>query len=152
MNRKQQRLELILIPLDNFCETYSSTASSPSEDHSWKGPISRNISPLQVIYSEVADTWINVHDLLYFLDISDTQTTFIWASEETGYRHLYLVTSSFITIPANVNISAASRTFKDNKIIDNTDISTLVPRILKKVCMTYNITITFHHFSFKSLI
>lgn len=137
MNRKQQRLELILIPLDNFCETYSSTASSPSEDHSWKGPTNRNISPLQVVYSEISDAWINVHDLLYFLDISETQTTFFWASEETGYRHLYLITSSFISIPANVNISAASRTFKDNKIIDNMDTSTLVPRILKKVIFCF---------------
>lgn len=134
MNRKQQKLELILIPLDNFCETYSSPASSPSEDHSWKGPINRNISPLQVIYAEMSDTWINVHDLLYILDISDTQINFIWASEETGYRHLYIISSSFIPISANVNISNTSRTFKDNKLIDTADISTLVPRVLNKVC------------------
>lgn len=46
MNRKQQRLDLILLPLDNFCETYNSPASSPvAGDQSWKS----SFSPLQVI-------------------------------------------------------------------------------------------------------
>lgn len=51
MDRKQQRLDLLLIPVDNFCETYSSSTSSPSgsTDHSWKSPFCRTISPLQVI-------------------------------------------------------------------------------------------------------
>lgn len=50
MNRKQQRLDVILIHRDNFCETYSSPASSPSgsEDHSWKSPYRRAITPLTV--------------------------------------------------------------------------------------------------------
>lgn len=43
--------------------------------------------------SQVANTWINVNDVLEFIELTDTQVTFIWASEETGYRHLYLVSS-----------------------------------------------------------
>lgn len=54
MDRRQQMLDLLLIPLDNFCETYSSSTSSPSgsTDHSWKSPYSRTVSPLQVTLIE----------------------------------------------------------------------------------------------------
>lgn len=49
MNRVQQRLDLILIPLDNFCESYNnSTASSPTGDHSWKSPHVKTTTPIQV--------------------------------------------------------------------------------------------------------
>lgn len=50
MNRVQQRLDLVLIPLDNFCESYSSAASSPAGDHSWKSPIAKTTTPLQVSF------------------------------------------------------------------------------------------------------
>lgn len=48
MNRAQQRLDLVLIPLDNFCESYSSTTSSPTGDHSWKAPLTKTTSSIQV--------------------------------------------------------------------------------------------------------
>lgn len=46
-----------------------------------------------MIYSQVSHTWVNVHNVLHFLDITDTSCTFVWASEETEFRHLYLITS-----------------------------------------------------------
>lgn len=149
MNRQQQRLDLVLIPLDNFCEAYSSSASSPTGDHSWKSPISRTISPLQVstplsplvsvnysnvsfeskvIYSETSTSWINVHDLLNFIEITDSTVTFIWASEETGFRHLYLVTSSL-----NGATNGCRDTHLMNQDIDYIDETTLIPRIVNKV-------------------
>nr|XP_014088753.1 dipeptidyl peptidase 9 isoform X1 [Bactrocera oleae]XP_014088754.1 dipeptidyl peptidase 9 isoform X1 [Bactrocera oleae]XP_036233185.1 dipeptidyl peptidase 9 isoform X1 [Bactrocera oleae]XP_036233186.1 dipeptidyl peptidase 9 isoform X1 [Bactrocera oleae]XP_036233187.1 dipeptidyl peptidase 9 isoform X1 [Bactrocera oleae]XP_036233188.1 dipeptidyl peptidase 9 isoform X1 [Bactrocera oleae]XP_036233189.1 dipeptidyl peptidase 9 isoform X1 [Bactrocera oleae]XP_036233190.1 dipeptidyl peptidase 9 i len=155
LNRKQQRLDLVLIPLDNFCETYTSTASSPSGsvDHSWKSPYCRAVSPLQVIYSQTSDTWVNVHDLLYFLEITDTTVTFLWASEETGFRHLYLVTSSLNTgslngykdVHSNTNnfemnsrTNSTSSTTSANMDIhtDFIDSVTLHPRIINKVALT----------------
>jgi dipeptidyl-peptidase-4 len=39
------------------------------------------------VLSETSDTWINLHDNLYFLKDSDS---FIWSSERNGYNHLYL--------------------------------------------------------------
>lgn len=53
MDRKQQRLDIILIPVDNFCETYSSSRSSPavSTDSSWNSPYCHSISPIQVTIS-----------------------------------------------------------------------------------------------------
>lgn len=96
MNRKQQRLDLVLIPLDNFCESYSSQASSPTndDDHSWKSPLGKNTSSIQVIYTQTSTSWINVNDVLTFLDVNDEYVKFIWASEECGFRHLYSITSN----------------------------------------------------------
>lgn len=53
----------------------------------------------QVIYEEDNVHWISTHDTLYFLNRSrlDSQSispestlAFVWSSEESGYRHLYL--------------------------------------------------------------
>lgn len=137
MNRKQQRLDLILLPLDNFCETYNSPASSPvAGDQSWKS----SFSPLQVLYSETSNSWINVHELLYFLEITDTTVSFIWASEETGFRHLYLITSS-LTVSVNgckdTNTNNSTIALENDDDIDCIDGSTLVPRIVNKVALTY---------------
>lgn len=131
VNRIQQRLDLVLIPLDNFCELYSSSSPSPgaggggggtsssssstllnpsgssnkqhhesaascsATNEYWKSsPVTR---PMQVIYSETSPNWVNVNDILHFLELTDNGVTFLWASEETGFRHLYLVTSSLAT-------------------------------------------------------
>lgn len=48
MNRTQQRLELVLIPVDNFCESCGSVTSSPNGDHSWKSPLGKTTTPIQV--------------------------------------------------------------------------------------------------------
>lgn len=101
LNRQQNRLELIVIPLDNFCDVCSNStvasSSSASEssivEHSWQSSLAKEISPIQVICSQTSSTWINVHDLLEFIEITNTHITFVWASEETGFRHLYLVTA-----------------------------------------------------------
>lgn len=41
----------------------------------------------QVLISETSDSWINLHDDLLFLD---DDKHFVWASERSGYKHLYL--------------------------------------------------------------
>jgi dipeptidyl-peptidase 9 len=103
LNRQQQYLELILIPVENFCcEPYNSNPSSPdsiSDKHLWKSIVDKPAKPIQVIYTERSAQWINVHDLLYFYEISESHVQFIWASEETGYRHLYIVASSLEVRP-----------------------------------------------------
>ncbi|HAE90113.1 MULTISPECIES: S9 family peptidase [Idiomarina] len=40
-----------------------------------------------VILTETSDSWVNLNDDLYFLD---DNKHFIWASERSGYKHLYL--------------------------------------------------------------
>ncbi|HKL51796.1 MAG TPA: S9 family peptidase [Wenzhouxiangellaceae bacterium] len=42
----------------------------------------------RVLVSEHSDTWINLHDDLHFLE---GMSAFIWSSERSGFRHLYLV-------------------------------------------------------------
>lgn len=140
LDRKQQRLDVMLIPLDNFCESYSSQVSTPTDslgDHSWRSPYNRTITPLQVIYTEQSESWINVHDMLYFLELSDLSVTYVWASEETGFRHLYLVTSSLLLNHVNgcqtdATAAAAAATQHPNFV----EPSALQPRIINKVALT----------------
>lgn len=87
----------------------------------------------KVLYSQTSTNWINVNDLLCFLEITDTTVTFIWASEETGFRHLYLITSSLVrTINGITTDSAAAAATPDHA-----DGYNLVPRIISKVALTY---------------
>ncbi|XP_053671772.1 dipeptidyl peptidase 9 [Anopheles nili] len=141
LDRPQQRLEVVLLPVDNFCEIYSSSAPSPNcgvdaslstpaanhtEQHSqqhagqqvqhsqrklssgWRSPLDKSTRPLQVIYSETSSSWVNVHDVLQFIEISEQEVTFLWASEETGFRHLYLVTSSLNPSGSDSNSNTSS--------------------------------------------
>uniref|UniRef100_A0A182ME48 Dipeptidyl peptidase 9 n=1 Tax=Anopheles culicifacies TaxID=139723 RepID=A0A182ME48_9DIPT len=209
LDRPQQRLELVLLPLDNFCEIYSSSSSSPNcgvpgttttatgttnagatpsygsspgqhpsqqlhghhghpqrkSSSGWRSPLDKSTRPLQVIYSETSKSWVNVHDVLQFVELSDQEITFLWASEETGFRHLYMVTSSLIphgcnsssstnsnsvgnhhsTNPSNVHHKHDGQTEANNAISSGTDHSlpsmacigsTLIPRIVNKVALT----------------
>lgn len=135
LNRQQQYLELILIPLESFCsEPYNSNPSSPesvSEKHLWKSMLGKSSRPIQVIYSERSSQWINVHDLLYFLEINDTQVQFIWASEESGYRHLYQVTSALEVKPSQNGLHTHSAFCDDHPMDDN-----LKARIVNKTTLT----------------
>lgn len=47
----------------------------------------RNQADATAVLSETATTWINLHDDLVFLNDS---RHFIWASERSGFKHLYL--------------------------------------------------------------
>lgn len=100
LNREQNRLDVILISLDNFCDVCSNNvteSASPNGstivEHSWQSSLTKQVTPIKVIWSQVARTWINVNDILEFIEVTDTKVKFLWASEETGFRHLYLVTS-----------------------------------------------------------
>lgn len=132
MNRKQQRLDLVLIPLDNFCESYGSTASSPTgdDDHSWKSPLGKNTTSMQVIYSQTSSSWINVNDVLHFLDVNDEYVKFIWASEECGFRHLYSITSSLVRNDCGGGVVNDIKLEQQQQQNDGV---ILVPRITSKV-------------------
>lgn len=74
---------------------------------------SRRYTPIQVIYSQTSNTWVNVHDLMYFLEITGTRCTFIWASEELGFRHLYLITSGLSLKTTNQTVAGG-----DHKLVN----------------------------------
>ncbi len=62
-----------------------------------------------------------------FMDITDTTVTFIWASEDSGFRHLYLITSSLVQ---------STNGIKESMVIEHTDdCINLVPSIISKVCI-----------------
>ncbi|XP_078040146.1 dipeptidyl peptidase 9 [Augochlora pura] len=87
LDRKQQRLELVLLSIDNFFEP-------PPNLYSWENQFKPFSASIQAIYSERSSTWINLNDLLYFLPSDNpSEVKFLWGSEESDYRHLYLITS-----------------------------------------------------------
>ncbi|XP_026743908.1 dipeptidyl peptidase 9 isoform X1 [Trichoplusia ni] len=94
LDRRQQRLELVLLPLAQF----SAAAAYPHAPRCLQAApadpqLQQPIQDIQVLISETApDAWINVHDILYFLPSSAYELNLIWASEESGHLHLYLVT------------------------------------------------------------
>lgn len=87
LDRRQKRLELALLAADQFLDV--KTVSSSEDWRHWTPSV-------HVLCSQVSDVWINVHDILYFFPCEENSSTisFIWASEETGWRHLYLFTST----------------------------------------------------------
>lgn len=50
--------------------------------------------PIEVLWEETSHAWVNVSDAYYFLKkpSKSGKLEFIWSSELSGYRHLYLVT------------------------------------------------------------
>lgn len=84
LDRQQQRLELVLIPFIPI----AAIKGQRVDDFEWP------TAPAYVLYSEQTNVWINVHDILSFFPSGDPNSVmFLWASEETGYRHLYIVKS-----------------------------------------------------------
>ncbi|CAL8078755.1 unnamed protein product [Orchesella dallaii] len=84
LNRQQQRLELVLIPYIPL----QAIEGEKVDDFEWPS------APAYVLYSEQTNVWINVHDILSFFPSGDSNSVmFLWASEESGFRHLYIVKS-----------------------------------------------------------
>jgi dipeptidyl-peptidase 9 len=86
LDRRQQRLDLVLVSVDSF-------ALEEDKNHLNLSP--HGLPPVNVnlIFSEETDIWINVHDILHFFPSEDkSKMTFLWASEESGFRHLYQIT------------------------------------------------------------
>lgn len=142
LNRQQKRVDLIMIPLDNFSEvcSNSSTTSSPSgaaTDHSWRSTLTKVTTPIQVIYSQSSPAWVNINDLLTFVDYNDSEVTFIWGSEESDFRHLYLITSSLQSMNGAVfSNTAHPPTSRCPGSDEEYAGASLVPRIVSKVALT----------------
>ncbi|KAJ3015818.1 dipeptidylpeptidase [Thoreauomyces humboldtii] len=81
LNRLQTRIVLVLVPTSLFMtetEYLNFENGSPFE-------------PMQVLVDESAPNfWINVTDIPTFFPTATGATEFLWASERTGFRHLYM--------------------------------------------------------------
>lgn len=120
LDRRQQRLDLVLLSLSNFTEVL------PIYDDNSTVHLSSPI--VQVIYSQESSIWVNVHDLLYFLPSTTNEHNeiqFIWASEDTGYRHLYLITSQIMPYSNGVT-----------ETTEPMDYVFLQPKIISKIALT----------------
>jgi len=50
------------------------------------------IHDFKILYEETNTVWVNVHDVIHFLKTeNDEEISFLFASEKTGFRHLYLI-------------------------------------------------------------
>lgn len=90
LSRLQKRIALVRIPFSYF-EDDNELATAATD-------------PIQVMLEENNNYWVNISDIFHFIkhpkSKRHSQTTqprigepieFIWSSEKTGYRHLYLV-------------------------------------------------------------
>ncbi|KAF7729659.1 dipeptidylpeptidase [Apophysomyces ossiformis] len=85
LSRDQKQTALVKIRYSYFAsEEEYKKRDAPSDYQDQPGP--------EILWQETSDTWINVTDAYYFLpQASEDMTKFIWASEKSGFRHLYLV-------------------------------------------------------------
>nr|XP_004464282.3 dipeptidyl peptidase 9 isoform X3 [Dasypus novemcinctus] len=91
LDRPQQRLQLVLLPPALFIPT----PESEEQRRAFARAVPRNVQP-HVVYEEVTDVWINVHDIFYPFPQSEgeEEICFLRANEcKTGFCHLYKVTA-----------------------------------------------------------
>ncbi|XP_051827803.1 dipeptidyl peptidase 9 isoform X3 [Antechinus flavipes] len=91
LDRPQQRLQLVLLPPALFIPV----PKSEEQRLEFAKAVPENVQPY-VVYEEVTDVWINVHDIFYPFPQSegDEELCFLRANEcKTGFCHLYKVTA-----------------------------------------------------------
>uniref|UniRef100_A0A7N8X8L9 dipeptidyl-peptidase IV n=1 Tax=Mastacembelus armatus TaxID=205130 RepID=A0A7N8X8L9_9TELE len=90
MDRRQQRLQLVLLPPTLFVPANQDEAGRQES----LDALSDTVQPF-IIYQESSDIWINVHDIFHpFIQTKDDEITFIIVNEsKTGFCHLYRITS-----------------------------------------------------------
>ncbi|KAJ7308324.1 hypothetical protein JRQ81_008859 [Phrynocephalus forsythii] len=92
LDRPQQRLQLVLLPPALFIPV----PESEEQRLELAKAVPEDIHPF-IIYEEVSDIWINVHDIFYPFaqpEGEEGQLCFLRANEcKTGFSHLYRVTS-----------------------------------------------------------
>lgn len=119
LDRRQQRLELVLLSVDNFTEP-------PPNMYNVENSLNPPTPAVQVIYTQYSDIWINVNDLLYFFPTSENgELRFVWASEETGFRHLYLITAQVSGLTNGVE-----------ETLERMESVFLQPRVGQKIALT----------------
>eukprot|EP00126_Sphaerothecum_destruens_P007456 Sdes_comp19860_c0_seq1m12114 len=95
LSRDQQRLDLVAIPVGLFSDASSannrcsSGANQPVPSCDLKALHAKY--SVETLLSETTTVWINVHNILHFLPSKSNHFLFLWASERTGFRHLYLM-------------------------------------------------------------
>jgi len=125
LDRPQQSLGLVLLPFHSFLPVNGvPNGHATPLDPCTEATEEYSASPYRVIFSVQSESWITVTNLLRFLPVDDPDLVrFIWASEETGFMHLYLVEA---LKKSNVDEEAAEA---DSTVLAQ-------PRIVKKVALT----------------
>ncbi|XP_045123051.1 dipeptidyl peptidase 8-like isoform X3 [Portunus trituberculatus] len=109
LDRRQQKLELILLSLSSFMginlspststanstTTISTTTMTTTTSTTATNATTQSVPHMapHLMISQHSNTWIDVHNLLYWWTSQNdpTQRMVVWASEESGFRHLYLL-------------------------------------------------------------
>ncbi|XP_033105730.1 dipeptidyl peptidase 9-like [Anneissia japonica] len=113
LSRNQQLTMLVLIPVHCFVPVHENEVVVDSEK-----------LPIQVLYEEYSEIWINVHDCTqFFPQTKEEEVSFIWASEAHGTRQLFLVTSALRStgeVPGNLKpviLNHCQLTFGDGEVV-----------------------------------
>jgi len=95
LDRSQNRLSLVLIPVACF-EVDEMDGGGPCRDPTVMRDTTALLSQISVILEDTSDVWINVTDILQFLecDADNDVVNFLWATERTGFRHLEVASHS----------------------------------------------------------
>lgn len=102
LSRTQDRLALVLIKKECF--------QCPDDGHE----LSYLMSNIHVLVDDRSDVWVNVHNLLHFFPQDKaSEMTFLWSSERTGFRHLYLIRSSLEHVDDANDMDLDSYTFDE---------------------------------------
>ncbi|TPX72644.1 hypothetical protein SpCBS45565_g00402 [Spizellomyces sp. 'palustris'] len=106
LNRTQTRTALIYVPIALFM--------SDADYADYKRGSFPFQHRIQVLVDEISEVWINVTDITNFFPSVDTgKTEFIWASERTGWRHLYRGTCANMASPSDDSRNTTSVIYPD---------------------------------------
>ncbi|EGD81045.1 hypothetical protein PTSG_10987 [Salpingoeca rosetta] len=90
LQRVQQRLDVVVIPLSSFVPKEAAHDASASNGDSRSSNGDSSDVPWPTLVSEKSDVWINVHDVCWFVSCADGYRL-LWGSEQTMFRHLYAI-------------------------------------------------------------
>ncbi|CAH2292829.1 dipeptidyl peptidase 9 isoform X1 [Pelobates cultripes] len=98
LDRLQHLMQLVLLPPELFIPM----SEDEEKREQFLKDVPQHIQP-HVIYEERSDIWVNIHDIFHPLPQEvDSEISFICGSEsQTGFCHLYLVTSVLQTDQRN---------------------------------------------------
>eukprot|EP00039_Didymoeca_costata_P007453 m.100137 g.100137 ORF g.100137 m.100137 type:complete len:816 (+) comp13693_c0_seq9:225-2672(+) len=96
LNRVQERLAIVFIPLDVLVEDVSKgTDQIPLSSEDDSVAVENFLDKCFVVLEETSKIWINITNTFLFWETKEVEDIiFIWASQATGYSHLELVACS----------------------------------------------------------
>eukprot|EP01113_Clastostelium_recurvatum_P024494 TRINITY_DN2924_c0_g1_i3.p1 TRINITY_DN2924_c0_g1~~TRINITY_DN2924_c0_g1_i3.p1 ORF type:complete len:790 (+),score=185.08 TRINITY_DN2924_c0_g1_i3:27-2372(+) len=108
VDRQQLRIALVSVPVSAFQGASSSSPAPAGPEHIFT-----------TLHEEASPVWINVTDIIHFFE--DGSNRILWASEQSGFRHLYILTPSDKG-PQVVPVTASPEDPAQGWMVDRTEV------------------------------